>query len=51
LLQIHDELIVEAPEARADDTAALMREVMSGVVDLGVPLAVDTAVGRNWGEL
>jgi DNA polymerase-1 len=51
LLQIHDELIVEAPEEKAQAVAAMLSEVMSGVIDLGVPLAVDTAIGANWGEL
>ena len=51
LLQIHDELIVEAPEAKAEAVAELMREVMVNVFDLGVPLAVDTAIGKNWGEI
>jgi DNA polymerase-1 len=51
LLQIHDELIVEAPVAKAEAVAELMRAVMSEVIDLGVPLAVDTAIGDNWGEL
>ncbi|QQR52952.1 DNA polymerase I [bacterium] len=51
LLQIHDELIVETPTAKAEAVAALMREVMEGVIDIGVPLAVDTAIGDNWGEL
>jgi DNA polymerase-1 len=51
LLQIHDELIVEAPKAKAEAVAAMMAEVMGGVIDLGVPLAVDTAVGNHWGEL
>ncbi|GAC1601197.1 MAG: DNA polymerase I [Candidatus Saccharimonadales bacterium] len=51
LLQIHDELIVEAPEAKAKAVAAMMNEVMGNVIDLGVPLAVDTAIGTNWGEL
>jgi DNA polymerase-1 len=51
LLQIHDELIVEAPESKGAAVAEMMREVMSGVIDLGVPLAVDTGVGKNWGEL
>jgi DNA polymerase-1 len=51
LLQIHDELIVETSENRGDELAQLMREAMSGVIDLGVPLAVDTAVGTNWGQL
>jgi DNA polymerase-1 len=51
LLQIHDELIVEAPEAKGAAVAELMRESMMGVIDLGLPLAVDTEVGTNWGEL
>jgi DNA polymerase I-like protein with 3'-5' exonuclease and polymerase domains len=29
----------------------MLKEVMEGVIDLGVPLSVDTAVGKNWGEL
>jgi DNA polymerase-1 len=51
LLQIHDELIVEAPATQGEAVAAMMKEVMGGVIDLGVPLAVDTEVGKNWGEL
>ncbi len=51
LLQIHDELIVETDEARANDVAELMRMVMENAIDIGVPLAVDTAIGTNWGEL
>lgn len=51
LLQIHDELIVEAPESKGEAVAELMREVMENAIDIGVPLAVDTAVGKNWGEL
>jgi DNA polymerase-1 len=51
LLQIHDELIVEAPEDKGEAVAKLMREVMEGVIDIGVPLAVETGVGKNWGEL
>ena len=51
LLQIHDELIVEAPKAKGDEVAQLMSNVMGEVIDLGVPLAVDTEIGVNWGEL
>ena len=51
LLQIHDELIVETDEARGNEVAELMRQVMEDAIDIGVPLAVDTAVGSNWGEL
>jgi DNA polymerase-1 len=51
LLQIHDELIVETPAEKGEAVAAMMQEVMAGVIDIGVPLAVDIAVGQNWGQL
>lgn len=51
LLQIHDELIVETDKDRGEMAARLMKETMEGVYDLGVPLAVDTAIGTDWGEL
>jgi DNA polymerase-1 len=54
LLQVHDELVFEAPEAEAEATAKLVREVMTRsaepAVKLSVPLVVETGVGRNWGE-
>ena len=51
LLQIHDELIVETDEPKGQEVAAMMKEVMESVYDIGVPLAVDIAVGKHWGEL
>lgn len=51
LLQIHDELIIETDESKGEAVAALIREVMTGVYDLGVPLAVDTEIGKTWGEI
>jgi DNA polymerase-1 len=51
LLQIHDELIVETDEAKGEAVAKLLKETMESVYDLGLPLAVDVAVGKNWGEL
>jgi DNA polymerase-1 len=51
LLQIHDELIVETSSEKGEVVAKLLDDTMSSVIDLGVPLAVDTAVGKNWGEL
>ena len=51
LLQIHDELIVEADDSQAEAVAQLMQQTMEEVYDLGVPLAVDTSIGDNWGEL
>ncbi|HEY5209219.1 MAG TPA: DNA polymerase I [Stellaceae bacterium] len=54
LLQVHDELILEAPEAEAEATAALVKEVMEGaplpVLDLAVPLVVETGIATNWDD-
>jgi DNA polymerase-1 len=47
LLQIHDELVVEVPVEHLDSVAAVTRDVMEGVVQLGVPLKVDVASGRT----
>ncbi|TDG27260.1 DNA polymerase I [Paracraurococcus ruber] len=50
LLQVHDELVFEVPEAEVEPTATLVREVMEGVVTLRVPLAVEVGTGRSWAE-
>jgi DNA polymerase-1 len=51
LLQIHDELLVEAPEHDADAVAKLVGEVMRGAMTLDVPLEVSSAVGRRWSDV
>jgi DNA polymerase I (EC 2.7.7.7) len=51
LLQVHDELIAEAPEAEVTAAAQLLREVMSGVYELKVPLSVNLETGPNWEEM
>ena len=51
LLQVHDELVVEAPEAAAKDVAALMVRVMEQAVEIDVPLRVDAGIGRNWAKI
>jgi len=48
LMQVHDELIVEAPTAGAKAVATLLRESMEGVLPLGVPLRVDIGIGDTW---
>jgi len=48
LLQVHDELLIEVPEDRADEVAALVREVMEGAASLSVPLSVEVGTGPNW---
>ncbi len=50
LLQVHDELLFEAPEAEADRLCALARSVMEGAAALSVPLVVETGRGRSWAE-
>ncbi len=50
LLQIHDELIFEFPEDAQDAIAAVVREEMSAVLSLRVPLKVDMKWGNNWAD-
>lgn len=54
LLQIHDELIVEAPEEHAEEAAARLARLMTDTsawgMELRVPLVADAGIGRNWGE-
>jgi DNA polymerase-1 len=51
LLQIHDSILVECPEAEAEQTAQLLKDTMENIYKLPVHLAVDTTTGKNWGEL
>jgi len=48
LLQVHDELVVEAPAAEAERTAALVVEHMEGAAELSVPLVATVGIGENW---
>jgi len=48
LLQIHDELVVEAPAGEADAAAKLLRETMEAADELKVPLRVEVGVGSDW---
>jgi DNA polymerase-1 len=50
LLQVHDELLFEAPAAEAEATAALARRVMEAAAQLSVPLVVETGIGGSWAE-
>ena len=51
LLQVHDELILEAPAEEMARLAELVPEVMEGAVELAVPLKVEANQGENWYEL
>lgn len=50
VMQVHDELILEARRADADRAAAVLREEMETAADLSVPLTVDVAVTDTWLE-
>ena len=50
LLQIHDELVVEAKRDEADRASAVLREEMESAMTLKVPLEVEVGVGASWYE-
>ena len=50
LLQVHDELILEAPDAEVDTVKALLKQEMEHVVKLAVPLRVSIEAGSCWGD-
>jgi DNA polymerase-1 len=51
LLQVHDELVVEAPAGEAERAATIVRTSMEGVWPLRVPLRVDVRIGADWAEV
>lgn len=48
VLQVHDEILVEAPEAEQDVVRSLMIDTMRGAAELRVPLEVNMSSGRTW---
>ena len=48
ILQVHDELIVEAPEDEAEQAARILTEEMEGAVSLTVPMVAEASVGKTW---
>jgi len=50
VLQVHDELVIEAPEEHAEEVAELARQTMRTAWEFEVPLEVGTGVGENWLE-
>ena len=48
VLQIHDELLFEGPEAEMGDAAKLVEREMRNAFDLDPPLAVDIGIGADW---
>jgi DNA polymerase I len=50
LLQVHDELLFEAPVDEAESLAGVAKQVMESAAVLTVPLVVETGIGRTWAE-
>jgi DNA polymerase-1 len=49
ILQVHDELLFEAPDGEAEATAAIAQKTMQDAAKISVPLIVETGIGKNWG--
>lgn len=50
LLQIHDELLFESPDAHVQELSIQVKNIMEGIMKLKVPLEVHISIGKNWGE-
>jgi DNA polymerase-1 len=50
IIQVHDELVLEVPEAELEAAKRAVREEMEGAIELDVPLEVDIGWGPNWME-
>ena len=50
IMQVHDELVFEAPQSEKEELMALVKREMENVIRLSVPLKVDIGSGRNWDE-
>ena len=50
IMQVHDELIFEAPKENAEETLKLMKKMMEETVKLDIPLIADAQIGANWNE-
>jgi DNA polymerase-1 len=50
IMQVHDELVLEVPQAEVEQVSAGLRAIMEGAAALKVPLIVDIGVGGSWDE-
>jgi DNA polymerase-1 len=48
LMQVHDELLVEAPESEVKKASEVLKREMENAVQLDVPLVADVGIGDNW---
>jgi DNA polymerase-1 len=50
VMQVHDELVLEVPEAELEWVKAEVPRLMAGVAQLKVPLVAEVGIGRNWDQ-
>lgn len=50
LLQVHDELLFEVPQAEKEQAEKIVREEMENAIQLSVPLKVDIGIGKDWAQ-
>lgn len=50
ILQVHDELLIEAEESEVDEVKAILKDKMENAAELSVPLIADMHTGKNWYE-
>jgi DNA polymerase-1 len=51
LLQVHDELMFEVPEAELEEATGLVQEIMENAFKLDIPLSTDAKAGKSWGAM
>jgi DNA polymerase I len=51
ILQVHDELVLEAPDEEVEEVSVLVRKVMENAYTMNIPLQVDVNVGAHWGDM
>ena len=49
-MQVHDELVMEVPEGNVQAVASAVEKLMSGAVELCIPLVVEAGIGDNWDQ-
>ena len=50
ILQVHDELVVECPDAETGVVTKILHEIMEHIVEWDIPMAIEVGVGKNWLE-
>ena len=50
IMQVHDELILEAKKSESEEVLNKVKEIMEAAVDLDIPLIVEASIGSNWNE-